>query len=182
MPQSRFITYARVSTQRQGQSGLGLEAQRHAVAQYLGANQCHVIGEFVEVESGRKTNRPELAKALALCRGYGATLVVAKLDRLARNAAFLLALRDSRVDFVCADMPQANRLTIGIMAVVAEAEADAISARVKAALAERRRRGFKLGNPKHFGDKESLRRGQQAGHAARSAAARQRAAALIPIV
>jgi DNA invertase Pin-like site-specific DNA recombinase len=182
MPAQRFVTYARVSTQRQGQLGLSLDAQRHAVTQYLGANMSGVMGEFVEIESGRKTNRPELAKALALCRAYGATLVVSKLDRLARNAAFLLALRDSKVDFICADMPQATRLTIGIMAVIAEAEADAISARTKAALAERKRRGFKLGNPEHLFNEAAMRKGHQVRIANARAAARQRAAALTPIV
>jgi DNA invertase Pin-like site-specific DNA recombinase len=179
MLEQRFITYARVSTQRQGHSGLGLEAQRYAVAQYLGANQCHVVGEFVEVESGRKATRPELAKAVAACRIHGATLVVAKLDRLARNAAFLLALRDSGVDFICADMPQANRLTIGILAVVAEAEADAISARVKAALAARKRRGL---TQKSNLDERARRKGQQASRASRQAAAQKRAWDLMPIV
>lgn len=180
MSHHRFVTYARVSTRQQGESGLGLEAQRHAVAQYLGVHQAAVIAEFVEVESGRKTNRPELAKALALCSGHQATLVVAKLDRLARNAAFLLTLQDSGVDFVCADMPQANRFTIGIMAVVAEAESEANSARVKAALAARERRGLKR-PPTRF-TKEATLKGQRAQIAIRRAQARQRAVALMPIV
>jgi integrase len=162
MPSQRFITYIRVSTQRQGVSGLGLEAQRFAVAQYLGANQSNVAGEFVEIESGRNNDRPELRKALAACRIHRATLVVVRLDRLARNAGFLLALRDSDVDFVCADMPQANRMSIGILAVVAEAESEAISVRVKAALAAAKRRGVKLGNPS-MRSPEFSRKGLQSG-------------------
>jgi DNA invertase Pin-like site-specific DNA recombinase len=181
MPQQQFITYTRVSTQRQGQSGLGLDAQRYAVAQYLGANRRHVIGEFVEVESGRKTNRPELLKALAACRFHGATLVVAKVDRLARNAAFLLALRDSGIDFVCADMPQANRLTIGILAVVAEAEADALATRAREAAAARIRRGDKIGNVANFGA-EGRRKAVLASVASRRAVVCARASTLAPII
>jgi DNA invertase Pin-like site-specific DNA recombinase len=181
MSEQRFVTYARVSTRQQGQSGLGLEAQRHAVAQYLGVRQGQVIAEFVEVESGRKTNRPELAKALAACRLYGATLVVAKLDRLARNARFLLTLRDSGIDFVCADMPGANRFTIAIMAVVAEGEAEAISARTKAAYEARRRRGGNLGNTDFFKGHKG-RPANPETLARRGEASRQRAADLAPIV
>jgi DNA invertase Pin-like site-specific DNA recombinase len=182
MPPQRFITYARVSTQRQGQSGLGLEAQRYAVAEYLGANRSNVVGEFVEVESGRKNSRPELQKALAACRVHRATLVVARLDRLARNAAFLLTLRDSDVDFVCADMPQANRMTIGILGVVAEAESEAISVRTKAALAAAKRRGAKLGNPQLWKSPEIQRKGRLIANANSHAASVQRAAKLMPIV
>jgi DNA invertase Pin-like site-specific DNA recombinase len=181
MPPQRFVTYARVSTQQQGQSGLGLEAQRHAVTQYLGANQSAVIAEFVEVESGRKVNRPELAKALALCQGHQATLVVAKLDRLARNAAFLLTLRDSGVDFVCADMPQANRFTIGIMAVVAEAESDAISARVRDGIAAAKERGVKIGTPGNLTNRDR-RKGCRIANAHRRSAAHQRIWDLTPVV
>jgi len=119
----RFICYYRVSTIRQGRSGLGLEAQRDAVRSYLNGGDWQVAGEFTEIESGRRADRPELAKAFAACRLHRATLVIAKLDRLARNAAFLLGLRDSGIDFVAADMPNANRLTVGIMAMVAEDEA-----------------------------------------------------------
>jgi DNA invertase Pin-like site-specific DNA recombinase len=143
--EGRFVSYLRVSTARQGRSGLGLEAQREAVAGFLNGGSWALLREFVEVESGRKSDRTELAKALGLCRLTGATLVIAKLDRLARDAAFLLNLRDAGVEFVCADMPQANRLTIGILALVAEEEARAISARTKAALAAAKARGRKLG-------------------------------------
>jgi DNA invertase Pin-like site-specific DNA recombinase len=134
MPERRYVSYLRVSTREQGRSGLGLEGQRQAVATYLNGGQWELVAEFVEVESGRRANRPQLAAALATCRVHRATLVIAKIDRLSRNAAFLLNLRDAGVDFVAADMPDANRMTIGIMAVMAEAEADMISARTKAAL------------------------------------------------
>lgn len=181
MPEPRFVTYLRVSTQRQGASGLGLEAQRHAVAQYLGANQSNVVGDFVEVESGRKKNRPELMKAITACRVHGATLVVAKLDRLARNAAFLLALRDSGIDVICADMPQANRLTIGILAVVAEAEAETMSNRVKAAIAAAKRRGVKWGNPPQLTAEVRARATRLSAETTRKAAAERREQ-LTPIV
>src|SRR4051812_47360486 len=109
MAQGKFVSYLRVSTARQGRSGLGLEAQRHAVADYLNGGRWRLVGEHVEVESGRNVARVELQRALAACRLHGATLIVAKLDRLSRNAAFLLTLRDSGVEFVAADMPAANR-------------------------------------------------------------------------
>lgn len=141
----KFVSYLRVSTAQQGRSGLGLEAQRAAVADYLNGGDWALLREFVEVETGKRNDRPQLAEALKLCRLTGATLVIAKLDRLSRNAAFLLNLRDAGVEFVCADMPQANRLTIGILALVAEEEARAISARTKAALAAAKERGTKLG-------------------------------------
>jgi|SRR5882757_5675753 len=145
MAEGKWISYLRVSTARQGRSGLGLEAQRHAVSEHLNGGSWKLIKEFVEVESGKKAARPQLDAALMACRLYGATLIIAKLDRLARNAHFLLGLRDAGVDFVCADMPNANRLTVGIMALVAEDEGQRISARTKAALAAAKRRGVKLG-------------------------------------
>lgn len=134
----KFVAYCRVSTQRQGASGLGLEAQRAAVAKYNG----DVIAEYVEVESGRgHTNRPELAKALAHCRSARATLLIAKLDRLSRNVAFLSKLMESGAEIVAADMPDANRLTLHVMAAIAEHESRAISERTKAAIAARAARG-----------------------------------------
>lgn len=139
------VTYFRVSTDRQGQSGLGLDAQRTAVAAYVAGKQ--VWGEFVEVESGRKDDRPQLAAALALCRQRRAVLVIAKLDRLARSVAFISNLMASGVEFVAADMPQANRLTVHILAAVAEHEREMISERTKAALAAAKARGTRLGNP-----------------------------------
>lgn len=143
---SKFVAYLRVSTAKQGRSGLGLEAQREAVRQFVVGRGGRIIApEFVEVETGSRNDRPELDKALKRCRLTGATLVVAKLDRLSRNAAFLMTLRDSGVDFVAADLPEANTMTVGVMAVVAQHEREAISQRTKAALAAARARGKTLG-------------------------------------
>jgi DNA invertase Pin-like site-specific DNA recombinase len=142
-----FVAYYRVSTARQGRSGLGLDAQRKAVADHLNGGRWTLLREFTEIESGKVNVRPELAKALHLCRVTGATLVIAKLDRLSRNAAFLLTLRDSGVKFVAADCPDANNLTVGILALIAEHEREAISRRTREALAAAKRRGVRLGNP-----------------------------------
>jgi DNA invertase Pin-like site-specific DNA recombinase len=142
-----YIAYYRVSTDRQGASGLGLDAQRQAVSNYIAAHQ--LIAEFTEIESGRRhTNRPQLLAALEECRKQRATLVIARLDRLARNVAFIAALMENGTDFIACDMPTANRLTIHILAAVAEHEREMISKRTKAALAEAKRRGTKLGNPR----------------------------------
>jgi len=135
-----------VSTDRQGESGLGLEAQRAAVARFIGS--APLLAEFQEVESGkRSTNRPKLTAALEHCRKHDATLVIAKLDRLARNVAFIANLMESGVEFQAVDMPYANKLTIHILAAVAEHEREAISERTKAALQVAKARGAKLGNP-----------------------------------
>ncbi len=144
---TRLVAYERVSTARQGRSGLGLEAQRKAIGDFATSRAADVIGRFTEVESGGKDARPELAKALHLAKLTGATLVIAKLDRLSRNAVFLLTLRDSGVRFLAVDMPEANDLTVGIMALVAQQEREAISRRTKEALAAAKARGVKLGNP-----------------------------------
>jgi DNA invertase Pin-like site-specific DNA recombinase len=142
----KFVAYLRVSTARQGRSGLGLEAQQVAVRQFVAGRGGKIIApEFVEVETGKRNDRPELQKALNRCSVTGATLVVAKLDRLSRNAAFLMTLRDSGVGFVAADLPEANTITVGVMAVVAQHEREAISQRTKAALAAAKARGKRLG-------------------------------------
>lgn len=138
-----YVAYLRVSTTKQGVDGLGMAAQEQAIAAYNGT----VIARFIEVESGKKKERPELARALAHCRLTGSTLIVAKLDRLARNVAFISALMEAGVDFVACDFPEASPLTLHIMAAVAEHEAKAISARTRAALAQAKARGVKLGNP-----------------------------------
>jgi DNA invertase Pin-like site-specific DNA recombinase len=145
MAEGKFVSYLRVSTARQGRSGLGLEAQRKAVEDFLNGGNWSVVKEFVEVESGKKADRPQLEKAFQLCRLIGAKLVIAKLDRLSRDAHFLLGLEKAGIDFVAADMPHANKLTIGIMAVMAQHEREMISTRTKAALQAAKRRGVKLG-------------------------------------
>ena len=150
MADQRYVAYYRVSTARQGESGLGLEAQRKAVEVYLAGNGAEIVEEFVEVESGKRNDRPELGKALAACRNGGkqrAILVIAKLDRLARNVAFIANLMDSGVEFVAVDNPHANRLMVHMLAAFAEHERDQISARTKAALAVAKDRGVKLGSP-----------------------------------
>ncbi len=183
MAEGKFVCYLRVSTAKQGASGLGLEAQRAAVASFLNGGRWSLVREFVEIESGKRDDRPKLAEAMALCRLHGATLLVAKLDRLSRDAAFLLNLQKAGVRFVAADMPEANEMTVGIMAVVAQAERKAISTRTREALAAARARGTKLGGPKwnHLagatGDK-----GRAASIATRQARASSRAADLAPII
>jgi DNA invertase Pin-like site-specific DNA recombinase len=169
----KYIAYCRVSTQKQGRSGLGLEAQRETVRQFVASRGGRIIApEYVEVETGKRDDRPELQKALKRCRATGATLVVAKLDRLSRNAAFLMTLRDSGAQFVAADLPEANTMTVGVMAVVAQHEREAISARTKAALAAARRRGVVLGGVR--AGAANIRQHQSAGVAAAKAAAHAR--------
>jgi len=178
----RVVAYFRVSTEKQGRSGLGLEAQQAAVFQYCGGRGCEVVGQFVEVESGKNDNRPELAKALHLAKVTGATLVVAKLDRLSRNVAFLAALQESGASFVAADMPEANELTIHIMAAVAQAERKAISRRTKEALAAAKARGVRLGNPNGAAALISAGKGNAASVAAIKTGADRFAADLAPIM
>lgn len=142
---TKFVAYYRVSTDKQGQSGLGLDAQREAVARHIG--QAELVAEFTEVESGRKNDREQLAHALSLAKRTKATLVIAKLDRLARNVHFISGLLESSVPFVCADMPEADRTFLQMMAVFAEWEARKISERTKAALAQVKAQGRQLGCP-----------------------------------
>ena len=145
MATGKFIAYYRVSTKRQGKSGLGLEAQKNAVADYLNGGRWTLVDEVTEIESGRRSDRPELANALSLCRVHGAKLIVAKMDRLSRNVHFLSGLMESRVPFVAADLPDANNLTVHILSAVAQAEAEAIGTRTKLALQAAKARGTKLG-------------------------------------
>jgi DNA invertase Pin-like site-specific DNA recombinase len=140
---TKFVAYFRVSTERQGQSGLGLEAQQAAVKQYADA----IIHSFTEIESGKHDDRPQLQAAIAMCKRSGAALLIAKIDRLSRQAAFLLTLRDSGVQIVAADMPHAGTLEFGIRAVVAQHEREEISRRTKAALQAAKARGVRLGCP-----------------------------------
>ncbi len=181
MVDGKFVSYLRVSTARQGASGLGLEAQRKAVGDFLAGGRWTHVREFVEIESGKRDDRPKLADAMALCRLHGAVLVIAKLDRLSRDAHFLLGLQKAGVRFVAADMPEANEMVVGIMAVVAQAERKMISTRTKAALAAAKARGTKLG-----GDRGNFAaiadRGRAAGRAARHQRATARAADVRPII
>src|SRR5262249_16499071 len=151
MAEGKFVSYLRVSTARQGRSGLGIEAQRNAVEDYLNGGNGQVVKEFVEVESGKKADRPQLEKAFQFCRLIGAKIVIAKLDRLSRDAHFLLGLEKAGVDFVAADMPQATRLTIGIMAVMAEHERCMSSQRTKAAPRAAQTGGGGLGRERGVG-------------------------------
>ncbi len=181
---ARFVAYLRVSTDGQGRSGLGLEAQRAAVEGHAAATGGRIVAEFVEVESGRKRDRPQLAAALEACRKHRAVLLLAKLDRLARNVAFVSGLMESGVEFVAADMPTVNRLTVHILAAVAEEEARMISARTKAALAAAKARGVKLGGRREgAGDlRPYAAQGSAASAVARTAKAQERAADLAPII
>jgi len=162
---ARFVAYYRVSTARQGRSGLGLEAQQASVESFVARERGELVAPaFVEVESGRKSSRPELAKAIAHARRNKARLLVAKLDRLSRNVHFMSQLMESRVDFVAVDNPNATRFTVQIMAVMAEHEALAISDRTKAALQAAKARGVLLGShrPGHWSQhEEARRRGQK---------------------
>ncbi|PKP91968.1 MAG: resolvase [Alphaproteobacteria bacterium HGW-Alphaproteobacteria-14] len=177
----RFIAYFRVSTDKQGRSGLGLEAQRASVEQFVSGTRGGIIAEFIEVESGTRSDRPKLADALRLCRIHSATLVIAKLDRLARNVAFISNLMESGVDFTAVDFPSANRLTIHILAAVAEHEAHIIRERTKTALAAAKARGVALG-----GNRGNLAgialSGARASARVRRQSAERKAADLKPIV
>lgn len=180
MAEGKWVSYLRVSTDRQGRSGLGLEAQRKAVEDFLNGGSWKLAKEFVEVESGKRADRPVLAEAIKACRLYGAKLVIAKLDRLSRDAHFLLGLEKAGVDFVAADMPNANRLTVGIMAMVAEEERRMISRRTKDALAAAKKRGVKLGGYRK--NAEFTAAARKAAIAAKADKVAKRAADLAPVI
>ena len=179
MSTGTFVAYYRVSTARQGASGLGIEAQREAVARFLNGGNWTVVAEFTEVESGKRDDRPKLAEALALCRAYRATLVIAKLDRLSRDVHFLTGLQKAGVRFVAADMPEANEMVVQMMAVVAQAERKMISQRTKAALAAAKARGTKLGGNRGAVLSDAAR---AMGRAARTTKAAEEASNLAPII
>ncbi len=149
----KYITYIRVSTQRQGESGLGLEAQRETVRHYAETKKSIIISEYLEIESGKNDNRPELLKAINQSKQTGATLLIAKLDRLSRNVSFIFTLKDTGVQFECCDIPDANTLTIGIFATMAQFERERISERTKAALKAKKEQGYKLGSPQNLTSK-----------------------------
>ena len=184
MANGKFISYLRVSTARQGISGLGLEAQREAVTGYLNGGRWTLVQEVMEVESGKRNDRPAIAEALRLCRLHRATLIIAKLDRLARNVHFISSLMESGVDFIAVDFPQANRLTVHILAAVAEHEAAMISTRTKAALAAAKARGVVLGGQRGSLDRmEAIgRKGNVASAAVRSEAVAKRNQDLMPVI
>lgn len=179
MATGNFVAYYRVSTDRQGHSGLGLDAQRSAVHAHLNGGKWRLVAEVTEIESGKRADRPKLAEALRLCRAHKATLIIAKLDRLARNVAFTSNLMESGVDFVAVDFPQANRLTIHILAAVAEHEAKMISERTKAALQAAKARGRVLGGNRGATISDAARR---LSVASRNAAADSRARDLLPVI
>ncbi len=179
----QIISYLRVSTAKQGASGLGLEAQRAAVAAFTTSGGHTLVAEYVEVESGAKAARAQLAAALTSCRLHRATLVIAKLDRLARNVSFIANLMDGGVEFVACDMPHANRLTLHLLAAIAEHEREMISQRTKAALQAARARGVKLGNPNGAAALlEGCRAAAERSAGVRRAAAAQHAEAVAPLL
>ena len=182
MAKGNFIAYYRVSTARQRASGLGLEAQERAVLDLLNGGRWTLQAAYTEIETGKNNERPQLKAALQECRLTGAMLIVAKLDRLARNVRFISTLMEAGVDFVVCDMPQANKLTIHILAAVAEAEAEAISQRTKAALAAAKRRGVQLGGNRGKLTSAIRRKAQQHSVAARQRAAARFQAEVLPLV
>ena len=177
-----YVAYCRVSTDRQEKSGLGLEAQQAAIDAFLRPHDRLVAAPFIEVESGKHADRPQLKAAMDRCRRTGSTLLIAKLDRLSRDAHFLLGLAKAGVEFIAADMPNANRLTVGIMAMVAEEEARAISQRTRAALAAAKARGTKLGGDRGYRPvaPPDAKAGGAASGAARSLSADHMAFRLLP--
>ncbi len=179
----RLCTYIRVSTAKQAASQLGLEAQRAAVQAHAKAGGNQIIAEFVEVESGGNASRPQLAAALTFCRLHGATLIIAKLDRLARQVSVIAALLEGDVPFRALDAPHANKFTLHVLAAMAEHEREMISERTKAALAAAKARGVRLGSPagaKHL--LKGCREAAQASAASRRAKADSRASAVAPLL
>jgi len=181
MATGKFVSYVRVSTGKQGRSGLGLEAQRAAITTYLNGGQWELLQEFQEVESGAHDDRAELAKALQLCKMTGATLIIGKLDRLSRDPDFIGAIMKSDIEFVACDMPTANRFTIRIYAALAEQERQLISDRTKAALMAARERGVKLGKPENA-TPEGRSKGTQVSAKVRQGKADSYAASVLPVI
>jgi DNA invertase Pin-like site-specific DNA recombinase len=181
MANGKFVGYIRVSTEKQGKSGLGIEAQRKAIADYLNAGKWELIAEFMEVESGKHNDRQELHKAFKHCQMTGATLVIAKLDRLSRDSHFIGSVMKSGIEFIACDMPAANKFTIHILAAVAEHEREMISQRTKAALQAAKARGKALGNPDNL-NKETAANGRVLGVKARKAKADEFSSSITPII
>lgn len=182
MANGKYVTYFRVSSRKQGKSGLGLEAQQVSVEAFLRTGDWKTkVGEFVEVESGKRNDRPKLAEALALCRIFNATLMIAKLDRLARNVAFIVNLKESGVEFTAADMPTANTFTINIMASVAQQEVEMIADRTRKALATARAKGTRLGR-RDGAIAAFSEMGVRASAEVRTAKAKAKAKDLLPLI
>ena len=181
MANGKFISYIRVSTVKQGKSGLGLEAQKKAIADYLNGGDWELLAEYVEIESGKIDDRIELKKALNHCAMIGATLIIAKLDRLSRDSHFIGSIMKSDVEFIVCDMPTANKFTIHILAAVAEHEREMISNRTKTALQAAKARGTVLGNPKNL-NAEAAAYGRAMGVTARQHKADDFAAKVLSIV
>lgn len=182
MPSARFIAYYRVSTKRQGQSGLGLDAQQQLVHQYLNGGKWQLVQEVIEIESGGNNDRPKLKEAIALCRAWRATLVIAKLDRLSRSVKLIAELMEQGVEFVVAESPEMSHLTVHIMAAVAEHERRAISERTKAALAAAKRRGTRLGGDRGGLTKITRRKGTTTSAAVRAEKANRAAQDLLAVI
>lgn len=175
-----YVAYYRVSTKKQGDSGLGLEAQKTLVRNFIECNpkQC-LKGEFTDIETGKNDARPGLEKAIQKAKQIGAKLVIAKLDRLSRNAGFIFTLKNSGVDFVCADMPEANTLTIGIFATLAQYERELISERTKKALQAKKATGWKPGNPQNLTDQARIKGNESMKRKAQNNENNKRASRLI---
>jgi DNA invertase Pin-like site-specific DNA recombinase len=173
-----YIAYYRVSTDRQGRSGLGIEAQREAVKRFVGASD-RLLSSFTEVESGKSEDRPQLITAMAACRKAGAVLLIAKLDRLSRDVAFIAGLMKSDVRFIACDMPDADAFRLHIEAAIAEEERRRISGRTKAALKAAKARGVKLGGFRGHVPSQSDR---ARGRARQREQAQQRAASILPLI
>jgi DNA invertase Pin-like site-specific DNA recombinase len=175
-----FISYLRVSTDKQGRSGLGLEAQRHAVTTHVAGGR--LLAEYIEIESGKRNDRPQLAVALAHARATGARLIIAKLDRLSRSVYFISSLMEAGVDFLACDLPMADKLTIHVLAAVAEHEREMISARTKAAMAAAKARGVRFGNPHGARALRAAGKGNAAANVAQRANVAAWRAGILPIV
>ena len=152
MKTKRFICYYRVSTKKQGRSGLGLDAQKSICENYINTQHGIMVNSYIEVESGKNDNREQLNSALAECKQTKSTLLIAKLDRLSRSVEFIFSLKNSGVDFACVDLPELNTMTLGIFATFAQSERERISERITVALAEKKKQGIKLGKPENLTD------------------------------
>lgn len=150
MEAKQYICYYRVSTKRQGKSGLGLQAQQTICANFINSNGGNIIGSYTEIESGKNDNRQQLHNAITECKNTNSTLLIAKLDRLSRNVEFIFSLKNSGINFTCVDLPELNTMTLGIFSTFAQSERERISERITVALAEKKKKGIKLGKPENL--------------------------------